>query len=136
MEENNLLSLTTDVVAAHVSNNNVGVGDLPRLIEQVHAALAGLGEQPAAEPEAKREPAVSIKASVKTDHLTCLVCGSKQKTLKRHLRKAHQMTPTEYREAFGLNWSEAVLADLEQQRVQLERERGLKEAEVERRRRG
>ena len=103
MEENsNLLSLTADVVSAHVSNNSVSVGDLPRLIEQVHAALAGLGEQVAAEPEAKREPAVSARASVKPDYLVCMVCGAKQKTLKRHLQNAHQMTPAQYREEFNL----------------------------------
>lgn len=101
MEDNNLLELTADVVSAHVGNNNVSVSDLPRLIQEVHAALSGLGEQ-AAEPEAKREPVVSAKASVKPDHLVCMVCGKKQKTMKRHLQNAHGMAPADYREEFDL----------------------------------
>ena len=97
-----MLELTADVVAAHVGNNNVSVNDLPRLIQEVHAALAGLGA-PAGESEAaNREPVVSAKASVKPDYLVCMVCGNKQKTLKRHLQNAHQMTPAQYREEFGL----------------------------------
>ena len=100
MDHEDLIALTADIVAAHVSNNPVAVGDVPRLVEQVHGALAGLG-QTAGEPEA-REPAVSIRASVKPDHLVCLVCGAKQKTLKRHLRTAHDMSPEDYRAAFDL----------------------------------
>lgn len=102
MEDNNLLDLTADVVAAHVGNNNVSVNDVPRLIQEVHAALAGLGEQQASEPKAKREPVVSPRASVKSDHLVCMVCGKKQKTLKRHLQNAHGMSPSDYRREFGL----------------------------------
>jgi len=35
-----LIELTTDIVSAYVSNNPVPVGDLPRLIADIHAALA------------------------------------------------------------------------------------------------
>ena len=37
-----LITLTADIVAAHVSNNSVGVNDLPQLISNVHGALATL----------------------------------------------------------------------------------------------
>jgi len=37
--EDTLLTLTADIVAAHVSNNSVAVNDLPNLIQNVHAAL-------------------------------------------------------------------------------------------------
>ena len=33
------LTLTADIVAAHVSNNSVAVNDLPNLIQNVHSAL-------------------------------------------------------------------------------------------------
>ncbi|RYD48243.1 MAG: transcriptional regulator, partial [Sphingomonadales bacterium] len=56
-----LVTLTADIVAAHVSNNSVAVSDLPVLIANVHGALAGLGT-PAAEPVVKQEPAVSIRS--------------------------------------------------------------------------
>ena len=126
MEDNNLLSLTADVVSSHVSNNNVSVNDLPKLIEEVHAALAGLGQKPAAEPEAKREPLVSAKASVKPGHLVCMVCGAKQKTLKRHLQTAHQMSPVEYRQEFGLKADYPMVApEYAQRRSDLAKKIGL-----------
>ena len=57
--EDTLLTLTADIVAAHVSNNSVAVNDLPNLIQNVHAALSGISGAAAA-PEAKPEPKVSI----------------------------------------------------------------------------
>jgi predicted transcriptional regulator len=97
-----VITLTADIVSAHVSNNSVAVGDLPALIANVHAALTGLGEEAPAAAEAKREPAVSVRASVKPDAIICLVCGTKNKMLKRHLHTAHGLTPSEYRAEFGL----------------------------------
>ena len=38
-----LITLTADIVSAHVSNNSVSVNDLPQLISNVHGALSGLG---------------------------------------------------------------------------------------------
>ncbi len=99
--EDTLLTLTADIVAAHVSNNSVAVNDLPNLIQNVHAALIGIAAQPVA-PEARPEPKVSIRSSVKPDYITCLECGQKQKMLKRHLMTAHNVTPVEYRQRFGL----------------------------------
>ena len=37
--EDTLLTLTADIVAAHVSNNSVAVNDLPNLIQNVHRRL-------------------------------------------------------------------------------------------------
>jgi predicted transcriptional regulator len=54
-----LITLTADIVSAHVSNNSVSVSDLPTLIQNVHSALTGLGT-PELIPEAKQEPAVSV----------------------------------------------------------------------------
>jgi predicted transcriptional regulator len=97
-----VLALTADIVAAHVANNSVSVGDLPDLIRNVHDALEGLGEPAAAEAPAKREPRVTVRSSVKPDHIVCLIDGSKHKMLKRHLKTAHGLTPAEYRSEFGL----------------------------------
>ena len=55
-----LITLTSDIVAAHVSNNSVAVSDVSTLIQNVHAALSGLAS-PAAVPEVKPEPAVSVR---------------------------------------------------------------------------
>lgn len=107
MEENQKLSsetlieLTSDIVSAHVSNNDVAVGDLPSLISNVFAALAHLGEAPVVE-EPKPQPAVAIRNSVKPDYIVCLEDGKKLKMLKRYLRTNYNMTPDEYRARWGL----------------------------------
>jgi predicted transcriptional regulator len=96
-----LITLTADIVAAHVSNNSVAVSDLPVLIQNVHGALTGLGRV-VAEPEVKQEPAVSIRSSVKPDFIVCLEDGKKLKMLKRHLMTHYQMTPEQYRAKWNL----------------------------------
>jgi predicted transcriptional regulator len=95
------ITLTADIVSAHVSNNSVAVSDLPVLIQNVHGALQALGETPA-EPEVKQEPAVSIRSSIKPDYVVCLEDGKKLKMLKRHLMTHYQMTPDDYRAKWGL----------------------------------
>jgi predicted transcriptional regulator len=96
-----LVTLTADIVSAHVSNNSVAVSDLPQLIQNVHGALAGLGTA-VVEPEVKQEPAVSIRSSVKPDFIVCLEDGKKLKMLKRHLMTHYQMTPEQYRAKWNL----------------------------------
>lgn len=96
-----LITLTSDIVAAHVSNNSVAVSDLPLLIQNVHTALSSL-ENPAPAPEVKPEPAVSVRASIKPDYIICLEDGKKLKMLKRHLMTHYQMTPDDYRAKWGL----------------------------------
>jgi predicted transcriptional regulator len=102
MEQETLITLTADIVSAHVSNNNVAVGDVGNLVQRVHEALAGLGQAPAEEGPQAKVPVVSIRASVRPDYIACMECGKKQKTLRRHLQTAHQMTPEEYRKDYGL----------------------------------
>ncbi len=96
-----LITLTSDIVAAHVSNNSVAVSDLAVLITNVYGALAGLGQADAA-PEALPEPAVSIRSSVKPDFIVCLEDGKKLKMLKRHLMTHYNLTPDQYRARWGL----------------------------------
>ena len=96
-----LLTLTADIVAAHVSNNSVAVNDLPNLIQNVHQALSAISGNTAA-PQEKPQPKVSVRASIKPDYIVCLEDGKKQKMLKRHLMTNHGMTPAEYREKWGL----------------------------------
>jgi predicted transcriptional regulator len=99
--EDTLLTLTADIVAAHVSNNSVAVNDLPNLIQNVHSALTGISSNNSA-PEVKPEPKVSVRSSIKPDYIVCLEDGKKQKMLKRHLMTNHGMTPDEYRQKWGL----------------------------------
>lgn len=97
-----LITLTSDIVAAHVSNNSVSADEVASLITNVYSALSGLGGEAAVEEPAP-EPAVSVRSSVKKDHLVCLDCGKKMKMLRRHLSSEHDMSPADYREKWGLS---------------------------------
>lgn len=96
-----LITLTSDIVAAHISNNDVAVTDLPGLITSVYTALANLGEAPVVE-EVKLQPAVAVRNSVKPDYIVCLEDGKKLKMLKRYLRTNYNLSPEEYRARWGL----------------------------------
>ena len=96
-----LITLTADIVAAHVSNNSVAVNDLPQLISNIHGALAALAGS-GATPEVKLEPKVPIRSSIKPDYIVCLEDGKRLKMLKRHLMTHYQMTPDQYRTKWGL----------------------------------
>ncbi len=121
-----LVELTADIVAAHVSNNHVAVGDVANLVQKVHESLAGLGTQAAAQEPQKKEPVVSVRASVKPDYIVCMECGKRQKTLKRHLQSAHGMTPQQYRQDYGLPDSYPMTApSYSQQRQEMAKRIGL-----------
>ncbi len=96
-----LITLTSDIVAAHVSNNNVAVEDVSGLISNVYGALAMLG-QPVVPVEVMPEPAVSIRSSIKPDFIVCLEDGKKLKMLKRHLMTHYNLTPDQYRARWSL----------------------------------
>ena len=95
-----LITLTADIVAAHVSNNSVAVSDVATLISNVHHALAGLSDGGVVAE--LQEPAVPIKSSIKRDYIVCLDDGKKLKMLKRHLMTHYGMTPNDYRAKWGL----------------------------------
>jgi predicted transcriptional regulator len=102
LERTRIAELTTEIVAAYVSFHKLRVLDVSNVINAVGTELASL--ETGAEPIVleKPEPAVSVRRSVRPDHLVCLICGKKQKLLKRHLAVEHELTPNQYRENFGL----------------------------------
>ncbi len=63
-----LLSMTTDIVSQYVSNNQVEMVDLSKIIRQVYSSLAELGGSPVASTD-RPEPAVPIKKSIHDDHI-------------------------------------------------------------------
>lgn len=120
-----LITLTSDIVAAHVSNNRVAVDDVPTLIANIYGALAGLGQEMTVEV-LQPEPAVSIRSSVKPDSITCLECGKKMKVLKRHLSTDHSLTTDEYRQRWSLPASYPLVApNYAEQRRELAKQIGL-----------
>ena len=96
-----LLNLTTEIVSAHVSNNEVEADDLPKLIQQVHKTLIELGSG-AVNQLSTPVPVVAIEESVQDEYIVCLEDGRKLKMLKRHLKSAYNMTPEDYRERWNL----------------------------------
>jgi predicted transcriptional regulator len=120
-----LIALTTEIVSAHTTHNPVDTEQLPKLIENVFNALSGLGES-APQQAVAPEPAVSVRASVKKDHLICLEDGKKMKMLKRHLMTDHGMTPQDYRERWDLPGDYPMVApDYAEKRRELAKKIGL-----------
>lgn len=97
--------LAADIVVAYVSNNVISAKDLPALIGEVHAALAGLGgtvaPAAAAEPKVEKPTAAAIKKSITPDALISFIDGKPYKTLKRHLGM-HGLDAYSYRARYGL----------------------------------
>jgi predicted transcriptional regulator len=101
-EPASVAALTAEIVSAYVSNNQIAMAELAGLITAVAGRLSSAGAGPEQTAEEKPEPAVSVRRSVRPDHLVCLVCGKPQKMLKRHLAVRHDLSPAQYRERFGL----------------------------------
>ena len=96
----NVAALTAQIVAAHLTRNQVSPEALPELIVSVNAALLAAGTVPIA--ETAQQPAVPIRRSVLPSHIVCLEDGRQMKMLKRHLQSDHGMTPRQYRAKWGL----------------------------------
>ncbi len=101
-ENGGFVGLTANIVSAYVSNNAVAAGDIPALINQVHAALLRVSSGQSESPAEPLKPAVAVKKSITPDFIVCLDDGKKFKSLKRHLRTQYNMTPEQYREKWGL----------------------------------
>ena len=100
MSSKEILGLTVQIVAAHVSHNVVPTNELPKLLQHIFETLStidGIGEVSVAP-----KPAVSIRKSISPDYIICLEDGKKLKMLKRHLKTAYNLTPEEYRKRWGL----------------------------------
>lgn len=124
-EHADLLSLTTEIVAAHLSHNNMSADEIPALIQRVYKTLATVNGETANFSE-RPQPAVPLKKSVTPDYIICLEDGKKLKMLKRHLKTAYNMSPEEYRERWGLPADYPMVApNYAQQRSDLAKEIGL-----------
>ena len=96
------IGLTANIVSAYVSNNTVPAGDIPGLINQVHAALVRVSGGHGETAADALKPAVTVKKSITAEYIVCLEDGKKFKSLKRHLRTQYNITPEQYREKWGL----------------------------------
>src|SRR5262249_57764437 len=98
--DGNFIELTAEIVSAYVSNNTVPPGEIPGLINQVHAALSRVSRKSAEGPAEPLRPAVSVKKSITPEYIGCLEDGKKFKSLKRHLPTQSKTTPNPYLHKF------------------------------------
>ena len=123
-EDRTLVRITANIVAAYVGQNGLSAPELPALIGDVHQACRKIMYK---EPEQEAlEPAVPVQKSVKKDHLVCLECGKTFKSLKRHLRAEHDMSPQDYRDRWKLSSDYPMVApNYAETRSRLAKEMGL-----------
>ena len=93
-----ILTLTAQIVVAHVAANTVPAADVPALINAVYGALIH-ADAPKVQPQ---EPAVPIKQSIQREYLVCLEDGAKLQSMKRYLQAQFGLTPDAYRAKWGL----------------------------------
>ena len=97
-----ILSMTTQIVSAYVSHNEMSGSQIPEVIRSVYATLSAQKSGEGAAGQTPQKPAVSVRKSVTADYIVCLEDGKKLKMLKRHLRTTYGLTPEEYRAKWGL----------------------------------
>ncbi|MDI9634438.1 MucR family transcriptional regulator [Geitlerinema splendidum] len=101
-ESMNMIPFVAEIVAAYVSNHELGREELPDFIQLVHRSLCNISSGQSFKLSSPSAPAVPIEESIKPDYIICLEDGIKLKMLKRHLKTSYNMTPDQYRERWGL----------------------------------
>ncbi len=120
-----LLTLATQIISSYVSHNTVNAVDLPSLMSTVYLNLARLNKNGDA-TETRPDPAVPVRRSITPEYIVCLEDGKKLKMLKRHLKTAYNMTPDQYRERWNLPADYPMVApSYAKQRSKLAKEIGL-----------
>jgi predicted transcriptional regulator len=102
-EQNDLTTLTVDLLSAYFSTNSISADQLAGLIRTTHDALKGLDGSAAESTAAPvHVPAVSVRKSLSSpDFILSMIDGKPYKTLKRHL-SSHGLTPEDYRARYQL----------------------------------
>ncbi|MBL4537040.1 MucR family transcriptional regulator [Oceanicaulis alexandrii] len=101
VDNEELMRMTTDIIASFLSHNSVPAESVPDMIKSVYATMKEISGEPA-KPEPKAKPAVPVSRSVSDDYIVCLEDGKKLKMLKRYLRSQYDMSPEDYRRKWGL----------------------------------
>ena len=125
LESKFIITLASDIVASHVSNNSVSSDQLPLLINSVYRALVDVSNSTISSAE-QPKAAVSVRRSVKPHAVVCLDCGYEAKMLKRHIKNEHGLTPNEYRARWHLPGNHPIVApEYSNRRTELARVNGL-----------
>lgn len=111
-----LTELTAEIVSAHATGSSLTSEELIKNIHDVYSTLKSLeaGDSvPAvdsAPTDAPAAPTMTIKQAFKKDEVICMICNKGFKTLKRHLTKAHNLKPGEYRKQFNIPSTQTLAA--------------------------
>ena len=128
-----ILKLTAQIILSHASRSELSPQELVEEIKDVYNTLAALeGGEVIPEtmaPEkaaAVKQPSIPLKDIVKEKYVVCLECGKKMRTLKAHIRKAHNLQPKEYAQRFGLDLKKypLVCKEYSWQRSKMAKDRG------------
>ena len=120
--------LAAQILSAHLAKTEMSKDEMFAELNELHNTLAALerGEAPAQAEESSDAPAVSRKKAFGKDKVYCMICGKGFKTLSRHLRTAHEMTPKEYRAQFDIPRTQSLAArSYSESRRQMAVDRGL-----------
>ena len=101
-EPSQQIALTAQIISSFVAHNSVPRAELPALLDRVHAAIKRLAAGNTAVVASPPAPAAPRDKSIFKDHIICLEDGASFKSLKRHLRASHQLTPEQYRKRWEL----------------------------------
>jgi predicted transcriptional regulator len=130
------LKLAAQIVMSHASMTELTPKELIEELKEIYIVLASYGEAleavaPSEEVEAVAEtvkkPQIPLKEIVKAKYVLCLECGKKLRTLRTHLRKAHNLLPKEYYQRYNLDRKKypLVCKEYSEQRRKLAIDKGL-----------
>lgn len=132
-----VLKLTAQIVMSHASMTELTPRELVEEIKEIYSVLASLEGGEAVEAiapsegvetlaEAAKKPPIPLREIVKAKYVVCLECGKKMRTLKAHLRKAHNLLPKEYFKRFALDSKKypLVCKEYSEQRSKMAKDRG------------
>jgi predicted transcriptional regulator len=103
----NLTELTAQIVAARAARKDMSTEEFQQEMLMVYSFLKGVEEgnvQSATQeiPTESKPQKINFKQIFKKDEVICLICNKGFKTLKRHLFKAHQLKPGEYKKQYNI----------------------------------
>jgi predicted transcriptional regulator len=128
-----VMKLTAQIVMSHASMTELTPTELVEELKEIYSVLASLEGGEAVEAVASSEGAEAVKKPpiprgeiVKAKYVVCLECGKKMRTLKAHLRKAHNLLPKEYFKRFALDSKKypLVCKEYSEQRSKMAKDRG------------
>lgn len=106
-----ILQMAKDLVEAQATSRSMSTEEMITSLSEIYKALQNLSQNEGTVEEAETTgPAVSRKKAFGKDKIYCMICGEGMKTLSRHLRTKHDMTPSEYRKQFDIPSSQPLAA--------------------------